>query len=91
MLALILVAALGAVLWSQFVYLEAGYKPAQDTSASFRTALSLSPFSLPQFEQGYTFRIGDKTASTPEELQAIYRELGSTEMIETIYQTIKRR
>ena len=46
----------------------------------FRVALSLSPFSLNQFEKGYSFVIGDKTASTPEELQQIYRELGSTEM-----------
>ena len=46
----------------------------------FRVALSLSPFSLNQFEDGYTFTIGDKTASTPEELQSIYRDLGSTEM-----------
>ena len=46
----------------------------------FRVALSLSPFSLNQFEQGYSFVIGDKTATTPEELQTIYRELGSTEM-----------
>ena len=49
-------------------------------SEGFRVALSLSPFSLNQFEQGYSFVIGDKTATTPEELQTIYRELGSTEM-----------
>lgn len=46
----------------------------------FRIALSLSPFSLTQFEKGYTFVVGDRTASTPEELQQIYRDLGSTEM-----------
>ena len=46
----------------------------------FRVALSLSPFSLPQFQKGYTFTVGDKTATTPEELQQIYMELGSTEM-----------
>ena len=46
----------------------------------FRVALSLSPFSLNQFEKGYSFVVGDKTATTPEELQQIYRELGSTEM-----------
>lgn len=46
----------------------------------FRVALSLSPFSLNQFEQGYSFVVGNKTASTPAELQKIYRELGSTEM-----------
>ena len=49
-------------------------------SDEFRVALSLSPFSLNQFEKGYSFEIGDRTASTPEELQQIYRELGSTEM-----------
>ena len=46
----------------------------------FRVALSLSPFSLNQFEQGYTFHIGDKIATTPAELQQIYREYGATEM-----------
>ena len=46
----------------------------------FRVALSLSPFSLNQFEQGYSFVIGDSIATTPEELQSIYRSLGSTEM-----------
>ena len=46
----------------------------------FRVALSLSPFSLNQFEQGYTFNVNGRTASTPEELQQIYRDLGSTEM-----------
>ena len=46
----------------------------------FRVALSLSPFTLNQFEAGYTFNVGDKTAATPAELQQIYRDLGSTEM-----------
>ena len=78
--AAILVIVLCSVLWSQFVYFGGDPAPERDTSENFRTALSLSPFSLPQFEQGYTFRIGDKTASTPEELQSVYRELGSTEM-----------
>ena len=54
--------------------------PAEKKSEEFRVALSLSPFSLNQFEKGYSFAVGDKTASTPEELQNIYRELGSTEM-----------
>lgn len=49
-------------------------------SEAFRVALSLSPFSPNQFDKGYSFVIGDKTASTPEELQQIYRDLGSTEM-----------
>ena len=46
----------------------------------FRVALSLSPFSLNQFEQGYSFQVGELTASTPAELQQIYMNLGSTEM-----------
>ena len=54
-------------------------KPADDTEG-FRVALSLSPFSLNQFEQGYSFVIGDSVATTPEQLQSIYRSLGSTEM-----------
>lgn len=51
-----------------------------ETNEDFRVALSLSPFSLNQFDDGYSFVVGDKTASTPEELQQIYRDLGSTEM-----------
>ena len=54
-------------------------KPADD-SEGFRVALSLSPFSLNQFDDGYTFVIGDSVATTPEQLQSIYRSLGSTEM-----------
>lgn len=50
------------------------------TDEPFRVALSLSPFALNQFEDGYSFVVGDKTATTPTELQAIYRDLGSTEM-----------
>ena len=50
------------------------------SSEPFRVALSLSPFSLNQFDAGYTFNINGKTAATPEELQSIFRELGSTEM-----------
>lgn len=49
-------------------------------TAPFRVALSLSPFTLNQFEAGYTFKIGDKVATTPAQLQTIYRDLGSTEM-----------
>lgn len=53
----------------------------QESNAKpFRVALSLSPFSLKQFQEGYSFVVGDRTASTPEELQQIYRDLGSTEM-----------
>ena len=49
-------------------------------NSDFRVALSLSPFSLNQFQQGYSFTVGDRTASTPQELQTIYHDLGSTEM-----------
>ena len=60
---------------------EKGNKAAStEDQEGFRVALSLSPFSLNQFEQGYTFVIGDSIATTPEELQSIYRSLGSTEM-----------
>lgn len=51
-----------------------------NTTEPFRVALSLSPFTLNQFEAGYTFKVGDKTATTPEDLQKIYQSLGSTEM-----------
>ena len=54
--------------------------PVDLTVPDFRVALSLSPFSLPQFEKGYSFRVGERTAATPEQLQAIYCDLGATEM-----------
>lgn len=50
------------------------------SSEPFRVALSLSPFTLNQFEAGYSFKVGDKTATTPADLQKIYQSLGSTEM-----------
>ena len=50
------------------------------TDEPFRVALSLSPFTLNQFEAGYTFKVGNQTASTPADLQKIYQSLGSTEM-----------
>ena len=65
--------------------------PSGEKSEDFRVALSLSPFSLNQFEKGYSFAVGDKTASTPEELQEIYRELGSTEMCPHRHQTPRDR
>ena len=63
-----------------FVYNRKMVQVAQSINEPFRVALSLSPFSLNQFEEGYTFQIGDQTATTPEQLQSIYRSLGSTEM-----------
>ena len=36
-------------------------------AGDFRVALSLSPFTLNQFDAGYTFKVGDKTATTPAE------------------------
>jgi hypothetical protein len=59
---------------------KSGNAQPADDSEGFRVALSLSPFSLNQFEQGYSFVIGDSVATTPEQLQSIYRSLGSTEM-----------
>ena len=49
-------------------------------AGGFRVALSLSPFTLNQFDAGYTFQVGNKTATTPAQLQQIYKDLGSTEM-----------
>ena len=46
----------------------------------FRVALSLSPFTLNQFDAGYTFVVGNDTAKTPKELQQIYMNQGATEM-----------
>ena len=53
---------------------------ANASAGDFRVALSISPFTLNQFDAGYTFNVGDKTATTPAELQQIYKDLGSTEM-----------
>ena len=64
-----------------FVNYAASHAPSSaHANTDFRVALSLSPFTLNQFDAGYTFKIGDKTATTPAELQQIYKELGSTEM-----------
>ena len=59
---------------------KSGNAQPADDAEGFRVALSLSPFSLNQFDDGYTFVIGDSIATTPEQLQSIYRSLGSTEM-----------
>ena len=61
-------------------YAEKANAKTKANAKSFRVALSLSPFSLNQFEAGYTFVVGDKTATTPAQLQQIYKDLGSTEM-----------
>lgn len=50
------------------------------TDESFRVALSLSPFTLNQFDDGYSFKIGNQTATTPKQLQQIYIQKGATEM-----------
>lgn len=65
-----------------FGYAEKAKSEGQKAKAAdpFRVALSLSPFTLNQFEAGYTFKVGDKTATTPAELQQIYQSMGSTEM-----------
>ena len=66
----------------EFVNYAALHAPTSAAAAAsdFRVALSLSPFTLNQFEAGYTFKVGDQTATTPAELQLIYQSLGSTEM-----------
>ena len=56
----------------------AAHMPA--STEPFRVALSLSPFTLNQFEAGYSFKVGDQTATTPAQLQQIYCNLGATEM-----------
>lgn len=64
-----------------FTFVSCTYPEFPDNRTEpFRVALSLSPFSLNQFAQGYSFKVGDKTAATPTELQQIYKDLGSTEM-----------
>ena len=63
-----------------FGYAENAPKNTGTIAEPFRVALSLSPFTLNQFDAGYTFKIGDQTATTPAELQQIYKSLGSTEM-----------
>jgi len=53
---------------------------AAPTDEPFRVALSLSPFTLNQFEDGYSFKVGNETATTPKQLQQIYINQGATEM-----------
>lgn len=50
------------------------------SASNFRIALSLSPFTLKQFNEGYSFKVGEEVATTPKQLQQIYNNLGSTEM-----------
>ena len=63
-----------------FGYAENAPKNTGTITEPFRVALSLSPFTLNQFDAGYTFKVGNQTATTPTELQQIYKSLGSTEM-----------
>ena len=49
-----------------------------DVNNPFRVALSLSPFTLKQFELGYSFQVGDKKATTPVELQQIYKPIDAS-------------
>ncbi|MBQ9522917.1 MAG: glycosyl hydrolase 53 family protein [Paludibacteraceae bacterium] len=63
-----------------FIYNKEFAEALSSMQPDFRVALSLSPFSLNQFEDGYRFIIGNDTAYTPKQLQQLYRDLGSTEM-----------
>lgn len=63
-----------------FVYSRAFANAINQVSTPFRVALSLSPFSLNQFLDGYKLIVGNDTAKTAKELQKIYQNLGSTEM-----------
>ena len=58
---LLLAALLCRFAFNQFIYIDKKASPAENMSDSFRVALSLSPFSLPQFEEGYSFVVGGKT------------------------------
>lgn len=67
------------ILGAQFFYSELGYKPAQ-TDESFRMALSVSPFTATNFQQGYTYEYDGRQISSVEELEQLYIEKGATEM-----------
>ena len=54
---LLLAALLCLFAFNQFIYIDKKAAPVDN----FRVALSLSPFSLPQFDNGYSFKVGDKT------------------------------
>ncbi|WP_312187574.1 glycosyl hydrolase 53 family protein [Enterococcus sp.] len=70
----------GGYLFNQFVFIKPWhYQPAQ-TRDKFRVALSVSPFSATEFEEGYTYQIGDQTITTQEALQQAFIDHGSTEM-----------
>ncbi|MBR5761840.1 MAG: glycosyl hydrolase 53 family protein [Lachnospiraceae bacterium] len=67
------------VLAAQFFYTEAGYKPVE-TDEEFRMALSVSPFTATNFENGYTYEYEGRQIETMEDLEKLYIEKGATEM-----------
>ncbi|MBQ6039040.1 MAG: glycosyl hydrolase 53 family protein [Bacteroidaceae bacterium] len=52
----------------------------QKPTDNFRMALSVSPFTHSMFLNGYTYQVGNKTATTLEELERLYIAAGATEM-----------
>ena len=82
--ALIIVAVIIAlvavrILSAQFLYTEIGYKPVE-TDEQFRTALSVSPFTETNFQNGYTYEYEGKQINNIEELEQLYIDKGATEM-----------
>lgn len=67
------------ILAAQFLYTEVGYKPVQ-TDEKFRMALSVSPFTATNFENGYTYEYDGKQIETMEDLEKLYIKKGATEM-----------
>ncbi|MCR5545044.1 MAG: arabinogalactan endo-1,4-beta-galactosidase [Lachnospiraceae bacterium] len=67
------------VLTAQFFYTEFGYAPAKNDE-EFRTALSVSPFTATNFENGYTYEYEGKQIGSVEELEQLYLDKGATEM-----------
>lgn len=51
---------------STLFFTSCDYPEWPESDEPFRVALSLSPFSLNQFEEGYSFKVGDGTAATPD-------------------------
>ncbi len=67
------------ILAAQFFYTEIGYRPVE-TEEEFRMALSVSPFTATNFENGYTYEYEGKQIETMEDLEKLYMEKGATEM-----------
>ena len=67
------------ILIAQLYYSDLGFKVVK-TDEKFRYALSLSPFTSKNFNEGYTYEYNGEQITTMEELEQLYKKKGATEM-----------